>query len=103
MSVSEKKKQIGIMKATGATRRQIMVRFFEESLLMGLSGSFVGLLLGFLGTSGLNNILGMKMARVTPGLAFFSVLFAMSITIIATIYPARKAARIDPISAIRGN
>ncbi|MFH1450893.1 MAG: FtsX-like permease family protein [archaeon] len=103
MSVSEKKKQIGIMKATGATRGQIMARFFEESLLMGIFGSAVGLFLGYLGTAALNNVLGMKMARVTPGLAFFSVLFAMSITIIATIYPALKAAKIDPISAIRGH
>jgi putative ABC transport system permease protein len=103
MSVHEKRRQIGIMKAIGATKRQIVTRFFEESIIMGLVGSFVGLFFGYLGTSALNVQLGMKMARVTPGLAAFSVMFAMSITIIATIYPAIKAMKVDPISAIRGN
>ncbi|MAF89565.1 MAG: hypothetical protein CL963_03610 [Euryarchaeota archaeon] len=103
MSVNEKRRQIGIMKAVGATKRQIIIRFFEESIIMGLVGSFVGLFLGYLGTSALNIQLGMKMARVTPSLAFFSVMFAMSITLIATIYPAIKAMKVDPISAIRGN
>jgi putative ABC transport system permease protein len=102
MSVSEKKKQIGIMKAVGATRAQIMKRFFQESIIMGLFGSFCGLALGSLGTRALNNILGMAVAKVTPGLAIFSILFAMGVTIVATLYPARKAAKIDPISAIRG-
>jgi len=103
MSVSEKKKQIGIMKATGATSRQIMMRFFQESVMIGLAGSLVGLLLGSLGTKVLNNVLGMAIAKVTVGLATFSVLFAMAVSILATLYPARKAAKIDPISAIRGN
>ncbi|MDP7282113.1 MAG: ABC transporter permease [Candidatus Undinarchaeales archaeon] len=102
MSVSEKKKQIGIMKAVGATRRQIMIRFFEESIIMGLFGSLCGLALGTLGTRALNNILGMAVAKVTIGLATFSVLFAIGVTIIATLYPAIKAAKIDPIKAIRG-
>jgi len=103
MSVSEKKRQIGIMKAVGASRKQVMVRFFEESIVMGLLGSLVGLILGFGGTSALNSYLGMPIAKVTPELAAFSVMFAMSITVLATLYPARKAAKIDPISAIRGN
>jgi len=103
MSVSEKKKQIGIMKATGATRRQIMMRFFQESVMIGLAGSLLGLLLGSLGTRALNNVLGMAIAKVTVGLATFSVFFAMAVSILATLYPARKAAKIDPMSAIRGN
>jgi len=90
------------MKAVGATRAQIMKRFFQESLIMGLFGSFTGLFLGFLGTNAINNILGMAVAKVTPGLAIFSIIFAMGVTIIATLYPARKAAKINPIAAIRG-
>ena len=90
------------MKAVGATKFQIMKRFFQESIIMGLFGSFAGLALGALGTKALNNVLGMAVAKVTVGLAVFSILFAMSVTIVATLYPALKAANIDPIQAIRG-
>jgi len=101
MSVSEKRKEIGIMKALGATDRQITLRFFEESALLGLLGCLAGLVCGCIGTVLLNNYIGMSVAKVTANLAINTVMFIFFITILATLYPARKAARIDPIKAIK--
>jgi len=101
MSVSDKKKEIGIMKAIGATNRQIMLRFFEESILISLFGCLTGVVFGYIGTSLINTYLGINVAKVTANLAINTVVFVFFITILSTAYPAIRAARIDPIKAIR--
>jgi len=101
MSVSEKQKEIGIMKAIGATDRQITLRFFEESVLISVFGCLAGIVFGCLGTVMLNNYLGVNVAKVTANLAINTVVFIFFITVMATLYPAHKAAKTDPIKAIK--
>ena len=106
-SVLERKKEIGVMKAIGATNKQIFLQFFIESSLLGLVGGAVGAVIGSLagygGTLVLNNFLG---ATVKPGISFglifFSLLGSFLIGGLAGIWPAMNAAKQNPVEALRG-
>ena len=106
-SVLERKKEIGVMKAIGATNKQIFLQFFIESSLLGLVGGAVGAVIGSLagygGTLALNNFLG---ATVKPGISFglifFSLLGSFLIGGLAGIWPAMNAAKQNPVEALRG-
>ena len=101
MSVSERKRQIGIMKAIGAEEKMILIQVLEEAVILSIPGAIVGILLGFAGTNMLNRTIGMPIAKVTIGLAFFALLFSIGISILAAYYPAREASKISSIEAIR--
>ena len=106
MSVLERTRQIGILKALGATNAEVMKLFLTESGIMGLFGGIFGVLLGYgvstllsglsfgPGSEGLQTV-------VTPALAIYSVSFAVLIGILSGILPARKAAKLQPIEALR--
>lgn len=102
MSVSERKRQIGIMKAVGASRRQIIIDVLQQAVIISFMGGFIGVLFGFLGTAGLNYSIGMPIARVTWDLALLSFSYGVILTLLSSIYPAIQASRTDPIDAIRG-
>ncbi len=101
MAVRERRKEIGIMKAVGATNNQILKEFLLESLSISMIGGFLGLGLSFFGVIGVNSILASPIALITPRLAILSLVFAASIGIISGILPARQAAKVDPIVAVR--
>ena len=101
MSITERKRQIGIMKAQGATQRQVIIDVLEQGLLFAIIGGGIGLLIGYGGTYGLNMMMGMPIAKVTWQLASFGFGFGIVLTLAAAIYPAIVASRIDPIEAIR--
>lgn len=114
-SVIERTKEIGILRAVGATRRQIMALFLTEGGLIGFTGGAMGMALA----RGLaawanqwvcNLISGQMDGRpmLTTSIFIFpwwlwagSVVFAMGVTTLAALYPARRAARIHPIEALR--
>jgi putative ABC transport system permease protein len=106
-SVLERKKEIGIMKAIGARNSQIFTQFFVESGMLGLVGGAVGVLFGIIigevGTIAINNFIG---AEVKPSidfaLIFFSLLGSFLIGAIAGIIPAIRAAKQNPVEALRG-
>ncbi len=106
-SVLERKKEIGIMKAIGARNSQIFNQFFVESGLLGLVGGAVGVLFGIIigeaGTILINNFIG---AEVKPAidfsLIFFSLLGSFLIGAVAGIIPALRAAKQNPVEALRG-
>ncbi len=99
-SVTERTKEIGIRRATGATRRDILVQFLGEAATISLSGGIVGILLG-VGIS----ILIEQMAGVLTIVTWFSVLLAfiisISIGIASGIFPAMRASRQDPVVSLR--
>ncbi|MCX6749931.1 MAG: ABC transporter permease [Candidatus Pacearchaeota archaeon] len=106
-SVLERKKEIGIMKAIGATNRQIFMQFFVESGFLGLIGGGIGVLLGvilgYFGIVGINNFIGSDMQpKISFILIFFALLGSFTIGALAGILPAMKAARQNPVEALRG-
>jgi putative ABC transport system permease protein len=106
-SVLERRKEIGVMKAIGATNYQIFLQFFIESSLLGFVGGLVGVVIGTLigvgGTIGLGNWLGTTIKpSISFGLIFFTLLGSFLIGGLSGIYPAMKAAKQDPVEALRG-
>jgi len=105
MSVMQRTKEIGLMKAIGATTPKIIRIFVVEAGLIGLAGGIVGLILG-VGTAALVSIAA-EMANlplttvVTPQLIVGAVAFSMAVGMIAGVYPAMRAASVDPVEALR--
>jgi len=110
-SVTERTRQIGILKALGMTNRGIMNVFLVESALIGLVGGVLGLFVGFI-ISGIigqiaaillasSRIGGASMVLITPGLVIFALIFSMVIGVISGIFPARRASKLQPVEALR--
>ena len=100
VTVKERTREIGIRKALGATDRQILTQFLIEALMLTLLGGITGLLVGYFGGVLLSSALGIT-AQLTAGMIIFSVGTSSSIGIIFGVYPAYKAAKLDPVEALR--
>ncbi len=112
MSILERTREIGVMKAVGAEDREIKLIFFVEAAVIGLMGGVVGALAAW-GIDKLSNRLVYQFIlapRGEPFIDFFSlppylwlgaILFAMTVAVVAALYPAARAARIDPVKALR--
>ncbi len=102
VSVTERTREIGIRKALGARTSTILVQFLTESVILCLIGGLIGMALGFGMSAGVSAIMG---APVT--LEFSTILiavgFSSAVGIFFGIYPARKAAKMPPIEALRQN
>lgn len=100
VSVTERTREIGIRKAIGATTRTIMLQFLTESVIISLIGGIIGMIFGILGAE----VIGM-FAKISPVLSIKAIagaiLFSSAVGIFFGIYPARKAAKLDPIDALR--
>ncbi|MHB9002534.1 MAG: ABC transporter permease [Coriobacteriia bacterium] len=104
MAVAERTREIGIRKAIGATNGMVMRQFIAESAVIGVIGGLFGLGLGYLIAMG-GNAAGaensMQLFLVTPRLAVGSITFALVLGVLAGIYPAWHAARLNPVQALR--
>jgi putative ABC transport system permease protein len=102
VAVSQRTREVGLLKALGATRRQIIALFLTEAIFLALFGGAAGLALGYLVAAGLRLLF--------PGFAFMPPLWAviaaftvaMACGVFFGILPARKAASLDPIAALAG-
>jgi len=99
VSVTERTFEVGLRKALGATRKQILLQFLIESAALCVVGGFLGLVLALGATQLVGMLLGMTMT-ITPGYVILSVAVSSIIGIVAGLYPAWKAARLDPIVAL---
>jgi len=102
MAVLERRKEIGVMKAIGATSWNVLRQILTESVLISLLGGIIGVSLGTLAAFGLVVVTdGAIPATVTPGLAITGLVFAMFLGAIGGIYPAWQASKVDPVTALR--
>jgi putative ABC transport system permease protein len=99
VSVTERTFEVGLRKALGATRKQILLQFLIESSLLCVVGGIIGLLLA-VGVTQLITFLLQITMTITPGYIILSVAVSSIIGIVAGLYPAWKAARLDPIIAL---
>lgn len=107
ISVYERVREIGTMKCIGALDQHIIILFFVEAFLQGVVGGLFGVVLGTIGaivttvsTTGLEIILKVEPIKLLT-LYSSSVLIAVLLSIIATIYPAYQASKLDPVEALR--
>lgn len=100
LTVTERIKEIGVMKAVGATKQNIQMIFMLESGLLGLVSGLIGITIGA-GISILISTLGSIPIAVTWSSLAMGLLFGIITTIVAGVYPANKAARLDPVEALR--
>jgi putative ABC transport system permease protein len=103
MSVMERRREIGVMKAIGATNTMVLQQIITESAMISLLGGIGGVLIGMVGALLLSNVIGggQITATVTPGLAATGIGFALFLGVVGGLYPARKAASVDPVEALR--
>lgn len=101
VSVTERTREIGLRKAVGARRRDILLQFLVESVVLSITGGTLGILLGFVGS----RLIGVIEPTLDPGLSFNSVAlatgFSAAVGLFFGIYPATRASRLDPIDALR--
>jgi putative ABC transport system permease protein len=100
MSVMERYREFGILRAVGWTRDNLMRLIFYESFFIGIIGSVVGCVLGYSATMAMGAMMGLKPAA-TPGLMATAFILGILLSIIGGLYPAYRASRLDPIEAIR--
>lgn len=100
VSVTERTREIGIRMAVGARSRDIMLQFIVEAVVMAASGGVIGILVG-IGSSNLIKYLAELPTLIRPDIIAISFLVSGTVGIFFGFYPARKAAQLDPIDALR--
>ncbi len=101
VSVTERTREIGIRKAVGATRRDILSQFLVEAIVMGVIGGLMGVLAGYAAASIVTPMLGGTRAVVTPGSVIMALGVSVAVGLFFGIYPANRAGALDPIEALR--
>ncbi len=101
ISVSERKKEIGLRKAVGARNKDIKLQFLFEATAVTLTGGIIGIILGGTGAQILQTITGIPVAVSWEGI-LLGVVSSSLVGIIAGLQPARKAAALQPVEALRG-
>ncbi|MGC1903463.1 MAG: FtsX-like permease family protein [Candidatus Acidiferrum sp.] len=111
MAILERRREIGVLKALGATDRDVRSLFFAEAGAMGLLGGIAGVTLGWLIGAALTwgttlylrtqDLPGVKISYVPWWLAVGAIVFAVLVSLLAGLYPAGRAAKLNPVEALR--
>jgi putative ABC transport system permease protein len=100
VSVTERTREIGIRVAVGATEGAIQIQFLGESIILSLLGGAAGVLLGFIGTALVGQVLHWPI-QMSVGSIVIAAIFSVTVGVFFGYYPARKASLLDPIEALR--
>jgi putative ABC transport system permease protein len=100
VSVTERTREIGIRMAVGARSRDIMLQFLVEAVVMAATGGVIGILLG-IGTSEVLREWAQWPALIDPAIVAIAFVFSGAVGVFFGFYPAKKAANLDPIDALR--
>jgi putative ABC transport system permease protein len=105
VSVVERTREIGLRKALGARNRDIMTQFLAESSFLSLLGGLIGILLGWLISLVIGQVASAGGTSLTPAVSvnaiLLATLFSIAVGLFFGIYPARRAARLEPVEALR--
>jgi putative ABC transport system permease protein len=100
VSVRERTREIGIRKAVGARGRDILWQFLIEALTLSLLGGLIGILLGLAVSALIGQLAGWGL-QFSPSTVAAAVVFSLIVGVVFGVWPARQAARLDPIAALR--
>lgn len=101
VSVTERTREIGIRKAVGAKRRDIMLQFLVEAMALAFLGGLVGVLAGYGGAQVVTPLMGGARALVTPDSVIMALSVSIAVGLFFGLYPASRAAALNPIDALR--
>jgi putative ABC transport system permease protein len=105
VSVTERTREIGLRKAIGARKRDILVQFLTESMLLSLVGGLIGILLAWIIASIVGAVAAASGTAIEPRISLDAVLlatlFSMAVGLLFGIYPANRAASLQPVEALR--
>ncbi|MGH9522505.1 MAG: ABC transporter permease, partial [Terriglobales bacterium] len=99
-SILERTREIGVRRAIGARQKDIVRQFLVEAVLISFSGGLIGVFFGFALSRAIAMLAGWSTIMTFSSIALAFV-FSVSVGLLFGIYPARKAARLDPVEAIR--
>jgi len=100
VSVTERTREIGIRMAIGARGGDVLTQFLVESIVMSLIGGAIGVFIGFSGAQAVAHFTGWNTA-ISPSTVMVALVFSACVGIFFGFYPARKAAALNPIEALR--
>jgi putative ABC transport system permease protein len=100
VSVTERTREIGIRIAIGATESDVLRQFLSESVVLSVAGGVLGIMFGVASSITITRVLGWNIL-ISPAAVSAAVVFSMGVGIFFGFYPARKAALLDPIEALR--
>jgi len=100
VTVTERTREIGIRKALGATEGNISFQFLTEAVILTAAGGIIGIIAGYAGSVFVGNLINLKASLSIP-MVIVTVCLSSFIGIIFGVYPAKKAAKMDPIDALR--
>jgi len=105
VSVTERTREIGLRKAVGAHKLDIMIQFLAESSVLSLFGGVIGIILGYSIAFGVAQIAKANNANITPSIGIditlIATLFSTAVGLFFGIYPANRAANLEPVEALR--
>lgn len=100
VSVTERTREIGIRKSLGAKTRDILIQFLTESAILSACGGIIGIIIGVGLVSGIGMAFGIGVV-IRPAVVVMAVSFSAAVGVFFGLYPASKAAKADPIDALR--
>jgi putative ABC transport system permease protein len=100
VSVTERTREIGLRLALGARGSDVLTQFLVESVVMSVAGGLIGVCVGFGGSAVLGKLMGWSVL-ISPATVLVALVFAAAVGVFFGYYPARRAAALDPIEALR--